>query len=290
MQARRVGLFWLSRSCQVQGQVIDCVYIAVSARDARYTRICVASVRYFYPDIPIRLLVSGRLQRGLADELRQYWNVGTAELPRGEYGWGFVKLEALFAPPGEKFLVLDSDTVLTGQVLETWNEFPASFLVDDEEQSEADTKRLYYDWEKVRKIDPSARPPRFVFNSGQWFGTGGVLTRDDFAPWVEWTMPRTLRHPEHFMPGDQGILNYVLNQKAAIEELLGQPLFESADGFQQDRFGLSNVGWSDGVEIAFGPFAGGGQRPLRGRVLRLRRQGDTHRRDKNRGKTENPNQ
>jgi len=199
--------------------VIDCVYIAVSARDARYTRICVASVRYFYPDIPIRLLVSGRLQRGLADELRQYWNVGTAELPRGEYGWGFVKLEALFAPPGEKFLVLDSDTVLTGQVLETWNEFPASFLVDDEEQSEADTKRLYYDWEKVRKIDPSARPPRFVFNSGQWFGTGGVLTRDDFAPWVEWTMPRTLRHPEHFMPGDQGILNYVLNQKAAIDGL-----------------------------------------------------------------------
>jgi hypothetical protein len=199
--------------------VIDCVYIAVSARDARYTRICVASVRYFYPDIPIRLLVSGRLQRGLADELQQYWNVGTADLPRGEYGWGFVKLEALFAPPGEKFLVLDSDTVLTGQVLETWNEFPAPFLVDDEEQSEADTKRLYYDWEKVRKIDPNARPPRFVFNSGQWFGTAGVLTRDDFAAWVEWTMPRTLRHPEYFMPGDQGILNYVLNQKAAIDGL-----------------------------------------------------------------------
>jgi hypothetical protein len=32
-------------------------------------------------------------------------------------------------------------------------------------------------------------------------------------------MPRTLRHPEHFMPGDQGILNYVLNQKAAIDGL-----------------------------------------------------------------------
>ena len=197
------------------GSSIDCVYIAASGRDARYTRICVASVHYFYPELPIRLLVGGRLQRGLADELQQYWGVGTADLPRGDYGWGFVKLEPLFGPPGEKFLVLDSDTVLAGPVLDIWKETRAPFLVDDERQSEADTKLLYYDWEKVRKIDWSARPPQCVFNSGQWFGTAGVLTRDDFAPWVEWTMPRRLRHPEHFMPGEQGILNYVLNQKAA---------------------------------------------------------------------------
>ena len=199
--------------------MVDRVYISASTLDSRYTRICVASIRYFYPDIPIRLLVGGRLQRGFADEVQRHWDVGTADLPRGDYGWGFVKLEPLFGKPGEKFLVLDSDTVLTGEVLDIWNEFPAPFLVDDEEQSEPDTKRLYYDWEKVRKIDPNARPPRFVFNSGQWFGTAGVLTRDDFAPWVEWTMPRTLRHPEHFMPGDQGILNYVLNRKAATDGL-----------------------------------------------------------------------
>jgi hypothetical protein len=199
---------------------VDCVYIAASARDARYTRICVASVRYFCPGIPIRLLLGGRLQRGLEDELRRYWNVGIADLPtRGDYGWGFVKLEALFGPPGEKFLVLDSDTVLTGSVLDVWSKSTSPFLVDDEKQSEADTKRLYYDWHKVREIDPSARPPQFVFNSGQWFGTSGVLSRDDFAPWVEWTMPRRLSHPEHFMPGEQGILNYVLNQKAALEGL-----------------------------------------------------------------------
>jgi hypothetical protein len=199
--------------------LVDRIYICASTLDSRYTRICVASIRYFYPDVPIRLLVGGPLQRGLADEVQRHWNVGTADLPRGDYGWGFVKLEPLFGRSSEKFLVLDSDTVLTGQVLDIWSESPASFLVDDEEQSEADTKRLYYDWEKVRKIDPNARPPRFVFNSGQWFGTAGVLTRADFAPWVEWTIPRRLRYPEHFMPGDQGILNYVLNQKAAIDGL-----------------------------------------------------------------------
>src|ERR1700677_4929937 len=201
------------------GNSTDCIYIAACARDARLTRICVASIRYFYPDIPIRILAGGILQRGLAEELDRYWGVELVDLPRGDYGWGFVKLEPLFGPSGERFLVLDSDTVLTGQVLDIWDEFPAPFLVDDEQQSEADTKRLYYDWEKVREIDPNARPPRFVVNSGQWFGTAGVLARQDFEPWVEWTMPRRLRHAEHFMPGDQGILNYVLNQKATIDGL-----------------------------------------------------------------------
>ena len=137
----------------------------------------------------------------------------------GDYGWGFVKLEVLFGPPGEKFLVLDSDTVLAGPVLDMWNEDGAPFLGDDEKQSDDDKNRLYYDWEKVRKIDPSAQPPEFVFNSGQWFGTAGVLTRDDFEPWLEWAIPRKLRHPELFMPGEQGILNYILNRKAALEGL-----------------------------------------------------------------------
>jgi hypothetical protein len=130
-----------------------------------------------------------------------------------------VKLEPLFGPPAARFLVLDSDTVLTGRVMDAWKDTAAAFLVDDEKQTEAETSRLYYDWNKVSAVDPAARPPQFVFNSGQWFGTSGVLTRDDFAPWVEWTMPRKLRFPQLFMPGEQGILNYVLNQKAALDGL-----------------------------------------------------------------------
>jgi hypothetical protein len=198
----------------------DCIYVAASTNDARYTRICVTSIRFFYPDVPIRLLISGDLERGLVGELMRYWDVSTADLPnRGDYGWGFVKLEPLFGHPGERFLVLDSDTILTGPVLDVWEGSSAPFLVDDESQSEADTKRLYYDWERVRELDPSARPPRFVFNSGQWCGTAGVLKRGDFEPWVEWAMPRKLRHPESFMPGDQGVLNYVFNRKADFEGL-----------------------------------------------------------------------
>jgi hypothetical protein len=176
-------------------------------------------VRFFYPTISIRLLVGGSLQRGLQEELHYYYDVEAADLPSGDYGWGFVKLEPLFGRPGERFLVLDSDTVLTGRVLDLCKRVESDFLVDDERQTPEDTRRLYYNWEKVLAIDPDARPPQFVFNSGQWFGTAGILTRDDFAQWLEWSMPRKLRYPKHFMPGDQGVLNYVLNQKVSRGEL-----------------------------------------------------------------------
>ena len=199
--------------------MVDCVYITASNLDARFTRICVASVRYFYPEVPIRLLIGGRLQSGLAESLLRYWGVQIADIPAGDYGWGFVKLEPLFGPIGEKFLVLDSDTALTGPILDEWKDCDAPFLVDNEEYSEAGIQSRYYDWQKVREIDPNAQPPLFVFNSGQWVGTAGVLTRDDFGRLLEWTLPRRLRHPEYFFPGEQGILNYVLNQKAMLANL-----------------------------------------------------------------------
>ena len=36
------------------GRKVDCIYVTAAAHDARYTRICVASIRYFYPEIPIK--------------------------------------------------------------------------------------------------------------------------------------------------------------------------------------------------------------------------------------------
>jgi len=198
---------------------VDVIYVAAAAHDARYTRICVASLRAYYPDAPIKLLAGGVLEAGLADELATYWDVAVADLPRVDYGWGFVKLEPLFGPPGERFLVLDSDTVITGPVLDCWRPDDGPFLVDDETQPEGRAKELYYDWDVLRSELPETVTPRFLFNSGQWFGTAGVLTRRDFEPVLAWTTPPTLRHAKLFMPGDQGVLNFVLNQKAALEGL-----------------------------------------------------------------------
>lgn len=203
---------------------LDAIYIAASAHDGRYTRICIASIRRFYPDAPIKLLPGGTLEPGLAEEAARYWNVGMADVPAGDWGWGFVKLLPLFGRPGERFMVVDSDTAFAGTVLEQRPDALADFVVDDEQQSEADTHRLYYDWKKVALSDPQARPPAFVFNSGQWFGVAGLVDRTDFGAVVDWApMPPGLKLAGCFMPGDQGVLNYVLNQKSALDGLRVAP-------------------------------------------------------------------
>lgn len=194
--------------------MIDCIYIAASDHDTRSTRICISSVRFFYPDLPVRLLLGGKVPVNFLEEVDRLWNVQPADITPGNYGWGFIKLEPLFQPRPERFLVLDSDTILLGPVVTHADQIDSPFIVDDERQSEVDTKRLYYDWEKVRIVDTEAKPPQYTFNSGQWFGSSAVVRREEFTPWVRWDLPRTLLHPKAFMPGDQGILNYVLNQKA----------------------------------------------------------------------------
>jgi hypothetical protein len=198
---------------------VDRVYVAACARDLRFARICIASIRYFYPDVPIHILAGGALEPGFAREVKKFWSVDVADLPTGDYGVGFVKLEALFGPAGLRFLVLDADTIFAGKVLDAHAGVAAPFVVDDEQLPETDLKRLYYDWDRLKGVDPDAQPAWRAFNSGQWFGTAGVLTREDFEPWVEWGLPRRLRHPRWFMSGDQGVLNYVLIRKAALEGL-----------------------------------------------------------------------
>lgn len=196
------------------------ILIATSPRDLRYCRICLASVRRFHPDADVSLLPGGPLPRSFLREVALHFGVGVHPVPPGDYGWGFVKLEPLFGPPGHSFLVLDADTVLTGPLLDTIHarlsspDAPA-FLVDEEDQPESEMRRLYYDWDRVAAIAPAAQKPAFVFNSGQWAGTPGVLTRADFQPWVELGFPRKQKYPDIFKNGEQGILNYVLNEKAA---------------------------------------------------------------------------
>lgn len=200
-------------------EAVDVIYLAACSRDARLTRICLASIRYFYPDVPVKILAGDILQSGLARELKTYWNVEVADLPEGDYGWGLVKIEPLFGPAGQRFMVCDVDTAFTGRILDVRAQSDAPFFVDDEQLSDADFKRLYYDWDALAKVDPDVQSARKAFNVGQWFGTAGLVKREEFDYIIEWTLPRRLRYPDVFMGGDQGVMNYVILKKEAFEGL-----------------------------------------------------------------------
>lgn len=193
---------------------IDTIYISTYRKDLPLTRICVASIRYWYSDIPIRLIKDTAAGKFDTREIENRWNVNVVDTGKRRFGWGFAKLEPLFLQQREKFLIVDSDTVFTGRVLDMLNTFDAAFIVDDETQPEYEVKRLYYDLQSLKSIDPTFQPCGKNFNSGQWVGTSGLVTREDFSKVVEWTNPPQLKYPKMFMPGDQGVLNYVLEKLA----------------------------------------------------------------------------
>jgi len=194
---------------------IEKIYIATHKHDVRLARICVASIRYWYPDVPISLIKDYYNGEFSTEEIERVWKVSVFETPYRRFGWGMSKLEPVFSENGSRFLILDSDTVFTGRVLHRLEQHAAHFVVHLESQPAQRLKEIYFDLDKLKEFDPEFSFDGQVFNTGQYVATGGMLRREDFAA-VSWsTVPPSLKFPQIFKNGDQGVLNYVLLKKAA---------------------------------------------------------------------------
>jgi hypothetical protein len=195
---------------------IERVYIATHRGDLRLTRICVASVRRWYPDIPIFLLKDFANGNFSTTEIEDRWNVQVWPTKELSFGWGFIKLEPLFAAGRTRYLVLDSDIVFVGRVIDALEQFDEDFVVQQEVQAPGDIPSLYFDADAIRRsFDPAFHGPAFTFNTGQYVATSGVLQRSDFDRLIRWSEPRRVLEADVFNPSDQGVLNYVLLEKAA---------------------------------------------------------------------------
>lgn len=120
-----------------------------------------ASIRYYYPDVPIYLLKDELNGKFSTNELERIWNDKLIEYPIKCFGWGAAKIHFIcderFA--GMRFLVLDSDIVFTGKILD--NGFVKSFdydvIVSEETFGEIESdwfKRTYFDYRKIQEFDP----------------------------------------------------------------------------------------------------------------------------------------
>ncbi|MEO7039155.1 MAG: hypothetical protein ABI446_04780 [Gemmatimonadaceae bacterium] len=199
---------------------IERVYIATHRGDLRLTRICVTSVRRWYPEMPIFLLKDHEHGDFSTRELEETWNVKVWPTKERSFGWGFIKLEPLFASGRTRYLVLDSDIVFVGRVIDELERFDEDFVVQRELQPPSDVPALYFDAEAIRRsFAPGFSGPAFTFNTGQYVATSGVLSRGDFDDLVQWSEPRRVKHPELFNPSDQGVLNYVILAKLEAHEL-----------------------------------------------------------------------
>jgi len=190
---------------------IDCVYLTMHKFDLRLTRICVASIRYWYPEIPIVLYKDESFGIFDTTEIERCWNVSVLDTPQKKIGWGFGHLDLLLLERPHRFLSIDVDIAFIGRVLDLLEASDEDVVVDREDHPPIPAPAfsgIYFDLEKLRGLDPAFVFPGFAFNAGQFVANTGVFRRSDFDGLVEWGSPRLPKRPEIFNMSDQGVFNY----------------------------------------------------------------------------------
>lgn len=216
---------------------VDKVFINTYKYDFHFARICIASVRYWYPDIPIYLIKDekeGPFDTSFAEKA---WNVNVLNLSRKRFGWGYGKLEVLFPDKRETFFVIDADAVITGPVIDMARRTNADFIVDKEVQPVKRFNEIYYNLDRINELDKDFTYPGYSFNSGQWFGTSSIIKREDFSKTLKWSEPPETLDKNIVVNNDQGHLNYIIHtfeQKNLIKvertKLMVWPV-DGKDGF-----------------------------------------------------------
>jgi hypothetical protein len=191
---------------KIQGVVICCY-----ALDVYMTRICVASIRFWYPDLPIWLLKDRQYGDFSTREIEDKFNVQVYPVRLEKLGWGFGKLEPLTELPHRRLLILDSDVVFVGRVIDRLELFDEDLIVENssvENSDEPTVEEQFFSLQGLRQFDPSFSFPGYGFNTGQIVATTGKLTKKSMEGLVDWQKPSVMR-PDIFKKGEQGLLNYV---------------------------------------------------------------------------------
>ncbi|MEO8576304.1 MAG: hypothetical protein ABI556_06385, partial [Gemmatimonadales bacterium] len=134
------------------------IVILCNRSDVFLTRICVASIRYYYPGVAIHIVkdeVNGRFS---TSSLEKAFKVEVLDLGLKNYGWCTGKISVLLSGKlaGRKILLLDSDIVFIGKVLDTLlpHLHSADFIVSPEYVSDPESDwfpKIYYDTSWARQ-------------------------------------------------------------------------------------------------------------------------------------------
>lgn len=198
---------------------VDHVYVVCNRGDLFRTQPCVASIRYFHPDVRITLVKDETKGPFSTTELENRFQVDTWTPPRRRCGF-FSKLEVMLRPEKERFFLMDSDILFVGPVLSLFDNSPAEFVVSWEPGPDCERREMYSYSRLRQSLAPTFEFPGYYFCNGNIVATSGVLERQDFDPYVDFhqSIP-TLRFPEIFGGLDQGVINFVMQSKAAHQQI-----------------------------------------------------------------------
>ncbi len=189
------------------------VIIVCCRADFSYAKGTVASVRRFMPGVPICLLIDGPfnpksfVKRYGLDIINKPL-IRDSFLKAHAHGAGLTKMIALWESPYEHFLLLDSDTVLWGDIRGLADFTKFDYVVDTGNQSTPDIMNLYiFDPKLIEIYQPDFNHAgQNYFCNGVFFGARGLIPIEEFQRFIEKESELHL-----FRCRDQGWFNFIIH-------------------------------------------------------------------------------
>lgn len=198
------------------------VVICCFKRDLYLLRTCVASIHYWNPEAEIYLLKDEGRGKFSTKEIERGFSAKIFHYENDLKGWGWGKIEICLTKRKERFLVLDTDIILLGNIFEYLNQFDEDFVVTGVNNllpDSANMKTNYLNVKEVMRMDPQYTFPGFGFNTGQMVVTGGILNKTDFENVMEFGKQIKNKYPNVLAYTDQGVLNYVLVKQSTNKNI-----------------------------------------------------------------------
>lgn len=210
--------------------------------DIHFTKGLMASIKYFCENTPICLIVDGNFR---LKKLEKTYNivkvikkkdVKNDFLRNNCFGSRFTNLIAFFESPFERFLYIDSDTVLWGNILQNFNPYSADFIHNEPHEpcTPFIMKHQYFDYEQVFNYTEY-----FEWNNCHFFNAGiFVMKRGLFNINEISELVKLFYIDKNLLPRDiQGVINIpvfrnLLKGKITVSEAKLQtimPLFNKEE-------------------------------------------------------------
>jgi len=234
------------------------VVVFANRKDFFISKLCIASIRFYYPDVEI-LLVKDRLNGDFnTATLCKVFNVKVFELGKRYFGWSAGKIFFLLNDkiPKKRYLCLDSDIIFIGNLLDKLNLETGDFVLHPEvyPQPFSDmVKSVFLDEEKIKEYYPEYTYPGFFFNAGQTVVTPGLLSKEFFLPSFNPDQYPYFRDQAIFPLVDQSILNIVIpiNMKNGSIKVSTVPYMLWSVDFFKDPTNQSIEKFSNGDDHPF---------------------------------------
>jgi len=203
------------------------IVTAVCPKDVLFAHAALASIRNFYPEIPICVIVDGAVDETIFSELYGATTIRSDDKSLGEIGAFCAgsprsKLIAHWRGPFEYYLYLDADAIFWGDVLSRLDWRGEDFILFACEQTEdahpSWMSEYYFNVNLLLKYDPD-----FSWKKNNYFCAGAYFSKRNIIDIKKWISVESWVSPVEKIfswTTDQGPLNYLIFSMSQKREIV----------------------------------------------------------------------